>query len=163
MAMARLRIALCGLHRRKWMVEISHLMDQHFRCYDQVNTEIHESLQKVGVDTRIDDVVLRAMESEREKRYPSAREMRTELDIARAGPVPAPVADTKEKSETNEPTMTTTTITDRQVTKKRSARPFGIIALCFLALALTFPILMGGTMSPPFLVRPFDILCHAGN
>lgn len=161
--MARLRIAWCGLHRRKWMVEISHLMDQHFRCYDQVNTEIHESLQKVGVDTRIDDVVLRAMESEREKRYPSAREMRTELDIARAGPVPPPVPDTKEKSETNEPTMTTTTITDRQVTKKRSARPFGIIVLCFLALALTFPVLMGGTMSPPFLVRPFDILCHAGN
>lgn len=42
--------------------------------------------QKVQVDVRLDQVVLRAMESEPERRYPNVSEMRTEVEEVRSGP-----------------------------------------------------------------------------
>ena len=43
--------------------------------------------EKAEVDSRLDDVVLKAMQSEPDRRYPNVSEMRTEVDAVRTGNV----------------------------------------------------------------------------
>lgn len=53
--------------------------------------------QKVEVDVRLDQVVLRAMESEPKRRYPSAAEMRDDVDVVRSSGFP------EERTDQGEP------------------------------------------------------------
>ncbi|MFK7851498.1 MAG: protein kinase [Akkermansiaceae bacterium] len=106
--------------------------------------------QKTKVDSRIDDVVLRAMESERDRRYSTAGEMRTDLDAA-ATPPPLKSdfeensSDTNTKQETTPMTSTTNSNTNLPTAdeKANKAKPMGIAALIFLGLAiLTSPFMI---------------------
>ena len=55
---------------------------------------------EVQVDVRLDHVVLKAMQSEPERRYASATEMRTEVDEVRTGEVA--VASSRRESESSD-------------------------------------------------------------
>lgn len=59
--------------------------------------------KRVEVDVRIDDVVLRAMESEPELRYSSAGEMRTEVEAVRSAPPSAAEPAPEVKGDAGEP------------------------------------------------------------
>lgn len=51
--------------------------------------------QKVQVDVRLDEVVLRSLEKEPERRYQQASEVKTDVEnISRSGPLPPPVPET---------------------------------------------------------------------
>jgi len=53
------------------------------------------SQKKVEVDVRLDEVVLKAMASEPERRYPTATDMRTEVDAVRTGAPDVEVASSR--------------------------------------------------------------------
>ena len=107
--------------------------------------------QKVNVDVRIDEVVLRAMESERERRYSSAGEMRTELEAARTVPPSLPTGNFETKTtQTDNPTMNTqssmTTTTAPHIappasmSKSDKAKAYGKTGLTFLIIAFLIPV-----------------------
>src|SRR3954451_17368704 len=54
--------------------------------------------QKVGIDVRLDEVVLRSLETEPKRRYQNVRDVKTDLESISHTPQPAqPAAQTRER------------------------------------------------------------------
>ncbi|BCX47536.1 hypothetical protein HAHE_14440 [Haloferula helveola] len=97
--------------------------------------------RKAGVDARLDEVVMRAMESERDRRYPSAGEMRTDVDAVRTSPPAPPKNPNPDASPMNTTTAPVSTVSVPSE-QRSNAKVFGVIGLICFILAILSPLVV---------------------